>query len=85
MLRLEWLFLMQIVLGIFMILILQKLIQMKKQMDAIKKEVSDYIIYVTEEESKTAKEEPVFAKNRDFMGENAQNQLIQTVLSEYFP
>ena len=85
MLHLEWLFLMQIVLGIGMIFILQKLIQMKKQMDAIKKEVSDYIFYVTEEESENAKVETVFAKNTNFMGENAQNQLIQDVLSEYFP
>lgn len=82
--RLEWLFLMQIVMGILMIVFLQKLIQIKKQMDKIVKEVSDYITYITDEmevsdgfmeEKSTEKKEEDEAKNR----------LIQAVLKEYFP
>lgn len=85
MVRLEWIFLMQCALGILMMVIILKITQMKKQMDTIKKEVSDYIFYVTQEELAVEQEEQDFAKKDEFMGENAQNQLIHAVLSEYFP
>ena len=97
MVRLEWVFLMQIVMGIVMIIFLQKLTQMKKQVDEIIGEVSSYISYVTEdmdaeilEETKTAQKDIIQEKNKKFsMGkeekEEAQNRLIQAVLGEYFP
>lgn len=79
MIRLEWLFLMQCAVGVLMVIFLQKLIQMKKQVDKITKEVTDYISYVTSE----VEEEP---KTCEKQGESeAQNRLIQAVLSEYFP
>lgn len=97
MIRLEWLFLMQIGMGIFMIIFLQKLLQMKKQMDEIIKEVTNYITFITENEEKDVQEDVFFEKQKlktDPKGakigskkelETAQNQLIQAVLGEFFP
>lgn len=87
MVRFEWLFLMQIVMGILMIVFLQKLTQMKKQMDKITQEVSNYIAYVTEdieenEETVTEEKHMEISKNDT---EEAKNRLIQAVLKEYFP
>ena len=84
--RLEWIFLMQVVLGILMLFFLQKLMEIKKQIDKITKEVTNYISYITQEEEETLEEEnPVgkvpLAKEK----EEAQNRLIQAVLGEYFP
>lgn len=82
--RLEWLFLMQIVMGILMIVFLQKLIQIKKQMDKIVKEVSNYITYITDEMEVSddfIEEKPTEKKGED----EAKNRLIQAVLKEYFP
>ena len=78
MIRLEWVFLMQYVMGIFMVLILQKLIQMKGQIDKITKEVNAYISFVTED----VEEEKHSEKTGQ---EEAQTRLIQEVLGEYFP
>lgn len=94
MVRFEWLFLMQIVMGILMIVFLQKLIQIKKQIDKIVKEVSNYITYITDdmEDSENVIEENLIKMRKT--GENstnkkeeeeAQNRLIQAVLREYFP
>lgn len=94
MVRFEWLFLMQIVMGILMIVFLQKLIQIKKQIDKIIKEVSNYITYITDdmEDSEDVIEENLIKMRKT--GENstnkkeeeeAQNRLIQAVLREYFP
>lgn len=94
MVRFEWLFLMQIVMGILMIVFLQKLIQIKKQIDKIIKEVSNYITYITDdmEDSENVIEENLIKMRKT--GENstnkkeeeeAQNRLIQAVLREYFP
>lgn len=83
----EWLFLMQIVMGILMMVFLQKLTQMKKQVDKITQEVSNYIAYVTEdieenEETVTEEKHMEISKNDT---EEAKNRLIQAVLKEYFP
>ncbi len=78
MLRLEWLFLMQAIMGIIMIVLLQKLMQMKKQIDEIIQEVTSYITYITE----ANREEVRMEKKRK---EEDQNQLIQAVLGEFFP
>jgi len=93
MFRLEWLFFMQILMGIFMIILLQKLTQMKKQVDEIVREVKNYITYVTEEIDEeinlTPKEHHLekTVKNKIEQKEQdeAQNRLIQAVLGEYFP
>ena len=87
MVRFEWLFLMKIVMGILMIVFLQKLTKMKKQVDKITQEVSNYIAYVTEdieenEETVTEEKHMEISKNDT---EEAKNRLIQAVLKEYFP
>lgn len=87
MVRFEWLFLMQIVMGILMIVFLQKLTQMKKQMDKIVQEVSNYITYITEdidESKEVVTEESRIEMNKNDT-EEAKNRLIQAVLKEYFP
>ena len=87
MVHFEWLFLMQIVMGILMMVFLQKLTQIKKQVDKITQEVSNYIAYVTEdieenEETVTEEKHMEISKNDT---EEAKNRLIQAVLKEYFP
>ncbi|MBP3451448.1 MAG: hypothetical protein J6J73_01500 [Agathobacter sp.] len=73
--------------GILMMVFLQKLIQMKKQVDKITQEVSNYIAYVTEdieenEETVTDEKHMEISKNDT---EEAKNRIIQAVLKEYFP
>ncbi len=86
MVRLEWLFLMQIAMGILMIVFLQKQMQMKKQVDEITKEVMNYISYITEDmEEEVLQESTKEEKIRRKEKEEAQNRLIQAVLREYFP
>jgi len=91
MIRLEWLFLMQIFMGILMIVFLQKLAQMKKQVDEITQEVTKYISYITEEMQEELEEtqkkkniisKPTGAEKKE--QDEAQNRLIQAVLGEYF-
>lgn len=97
MFRLEWLFLMQIGMGILMFIFLQKLLQMKKQVDEIIKEITNYIAFLMENEEKDPKEDVFFEEQNVKTGlkkskiesakelETAQNQLIQAVLGEFFP
>ena len=96
MIRLEWLFFMQLAMGVLMIVFLQKLMQMKKQVEKITQEVMNYISYVTEEvteepltETKVGEglsREKLRDKNPSQKEkEEAQNRLIQAVLGEYFP
>lgn len=82
MFRLEWLFFMQLLLGIFMVILLQKLTQMKKQVDEIVREVNAYITYITEDVDEGARSEK---RKENKQQEEHQNQLIQAVLGEYFP
>ena len=93
MFRLEWFFLMQLVMGILMIIFLQKLTQMKKQVDKITKEVMNYISYITEDMEEEILQDTSLARKEKSLGkelgkkeqEEAQNRLIQAVLGEYFP
>lgn len=100
MFRLEILFLMQAAMGILMIVFLQKMIQIKKQIEDIVKEVKEYITFITEETeeqsqseisnlSSCAFESTQTSKNRVTIKkedkEEAQTRLIQAVLGEYFP
>lgn len=82
--RLEWLFFIQLVMGILMLLFLRKLNQMKKQVDMVTKEVMNYISYVTEDIEKEQNEEKLPQKLTKKEDEEAQNRLIQAVLGEYF-
>jgi hypothetical protein len=90
MIRLEWLLLMEVPMGVLMFIFLRKQIQMKKQLDHIVEEVLNYITYVTEQsdeiEEKKEKnffeEEKRVEKKKD---DDAQNRLIQAILKEYFP
>ena len=84
--QLEWVFFMQLIMGVLMLFFLRKLMQMKKQMDCITKEVTNYISYITEEmESLPEKENTIEKTKRIKEKEEAQTRLIQAVLSEYFP
>lgn len=89
MLRLELLFLMQIVMGGILIILLIKMMQMKKQVDDVIKEIHGYITFVTEEveeEIPVRKETPSkssLGKSKESQDE-LQNKLIQSVLGEYF-
>ena len=87
MIRLEWVFLMQVFMGIVMLIFLQKLVQMKRQIDEVSKEILQYISYVTEdveqefqEEERTQESKKVSKKDKEY----EQNSLIQAVLGEYF-
>ena len=96
MFRLEWLFLMQIAMGVLMIIFLRKLTQMKKQVDEITKEVMNYISYITEDMEEENIQEPISVNKENKKEEKyvrslskkekdeAQNRLIQAVLGEYF-
>lgn len=95
MIRLEWLFLMQLIMGGLMIVFLRKQMQMKRQLDEMTREVTNYISYITEdvvEESHEGEREDMqiierrskeHKKEKDI--DDAQNRLIQAVLGEYFP
>ena len=81
----DWLFFMQLLMGILMLAALQKLIELQKKIDEITKEVMGYISYVTndmEEEQEKAKG-MVAVENRSDK-EEAQSRLIQAVLGDYF-
>ena len=84
----EWLFLMQMVMAILMIIFLRKLNQIKKQVDSITDEVMSYISYIVEEEEVEKNSEFVSnspQKEPEKKLEEAQNRLIQAVLGEFFP
>lgn len=101
MISLEWIFFMQIAIGVLVITLLRKMIQMKKQVDEIIKEVKAYVAFITEEEEDEVKQnikEPVTYKQNTGVKNLKQNQtykrngkdeaqtrLIQAVLGEYFP
>ncbi len=80
MIRLELLFAVQIGTAILMFLVLQKITQMKKQIDDILREVENYLQFISEQEEEVAR--PVMKKRK---GEEEQNRIIQAVLGEYFP
>ena len=77
--RLEWIFLAQLLTGLLMLCFLRKLMEIKREMDRITKEVTNYVSYITEDTNEIMKIEEKKEK------EEAQNRLIQAVLGEYFP
>lgn len=86
MIHLEWLFLMQLGMGILMFFFLLKLTQMKKQIDEITREVMNYISFVTkEEEEETVESSEIRKATYKKEVEEAKNRLIEAVLGEYFP
>lgn len=87
MFRLEWLFLLQIVMGILMMIILHKTNKTEKQIDEITKEVKCYISFVTEDIADVTKENNNIEEKKLFFEEkeDIESSLIQAVLGEYFP
>ena len=85
----EWLLLMQLIMGSIMIILLHNQIKMKKQLDEMTREVTNYISYITEDMTEDSLEEKMYSaseRNNKFKGkEEDQNRLIQTVLGEFFP
>ena len=84
--RIEFIFFMQLMIGALMLIFLRKQMEMKKQMDEIIKEVTNYISYITEEtEAEQEIENSVIKTSQMKEKEEAQSRLIQAVLGEYFP
>ena len=84
--RIELIFFMQLLLGALMLFFLRKQTEMKKQIDEIVKEVTNYLSYVTEEtEEELEKEKQMMNTSQIKEKEEAQSRLIQAVLGEYFP
>lgn len=83
---LEIIFFTQIGVGILMFIFLQKITQIKNQLDGITKEVEDYIAFLAED---VAKEEmPETKKDKRMESRRtyeSQNGLIQAVLQDFFP
>lgn len=77
MLRLEFLFLMQIAVGILLLILLHKMSRVKKQLDEITREVENYVAFVTEDSEEEKQGQAISMED--------QNSLIQAVLGEYFP
>ena len=78
----ECLFFMQVAILVLMILFLQKLTQVKRQVDDITREVTNYISYITNDISEEISQANAPIKKK---AEEEQNRLIQAVLEEYFP
>ena len=80
----ELLLLMQCVMGILMLILIQKISKVKKQIDLITKEVTQYLTFIEDD-----MEETVFSKKKEetekISKDEAENRLIQAVLKEYFP
>ena len=84
--RIEFIFFMQLMIGALMLIFLRKQMEMKKQMDEIIKEVTNYISYITEEtEEELEIENQIIKRSHEKEKEEAQSRLIQAVLGEYFP
>lgn len=80
----ELIVLMQCLLGIFMLIFLRKMNQMKKQIDTITKEVRQYLDFLEDD----MMEDPCPEKDENrarISKDEAENRLIQAVLKEYFP
>ena len=89
MFRFEWLFLIQMIMGGLLILLLIKVMQMKKQVDDVVKEILSYISFVTEEpqeemQEKLESEPSMISRKKKENQDELQNKLIQSVLGEYF-
>ena len=80
----ELIVLMQCLLVVFMMIFLHKINRLKKQMDTIVKEVTQYLSFLENEEEKGSVEEKRENKVK-ISKEEVENHLIQAVLKEYFP
>ncbi len=80
----ELLFFMQCLLGMVMLIMLQKMNQLKKQIDSITKEVMQYLAFL-EEDTETNDFFAKGPKEVKISKEAVENHLIQAVLKEYFP
>jgi len=99
MVQLEWIFLLQLAIGVWVLILLQRTNKIQKQLDGIINEVRKYVDFVTEEDSvngtfynnieETDEREEYTGKKlidkHKKTREEAQNHLIQAVLQEYFP
>ena len=101
MMKFEILFITQMILGIIMFVLWIQFMQMKRMVEKIIKEIEAYISFVTEEAEvedvsieknikKSLTDEKVLAPenkriNKRQSKDDAQTQLIQAVLGEYFP
>jgi len=95
------LFAMQVLIGLFVVILLRKTMQIRKQVTHVVKEVEGYIAFITEETEEDEqvrdvvglqykREEGVYQneqrkKKSELSKDDAQTQLIQAVLGEYFP
>ena len=94
----EILFVMQLVVCLLVLFLCRRIMQMRQQFDHVVKEVEGYIAFITEEEAGVSTTHAVQQKEesenyqshhekketRSFK-DDAQTQLIQAVLGEYFP
>lgn len=98
MIQLEMVFVLQLAMVVLMIIFLQRINRIKKQMDGVIKEVETYISFITEEEEKQQLTTESATRAENNIGniisgkingknkkEEEQNRLIQSVLGEYFP
>ena len=97
----EILLVVQLISSVLILILLRKIIQMKQQISSVVKEVEKYIAFITEEaEAETdvkaendmsnCKEERIYQRKKGnnitrVSKDDAQTQLIQAVLGEYFP
>lgn len=101
MITIEWIFFVQLLISVLVIILLRKMTQMKKQVDEIIKEVKEYVTFITEmpeeEIDEKVNEQITYRQNSDVKNlkqnqtgkkmdkDEAQTRLIQAVLGEYFP
>ena len=90
MISLETVILIQLLVGILLLILLRKTITLKKQIVQVIREVTEYLNYISEEESRGIEEiERPIAGSKTTpskrVKDEAQNRLIQSVLQEYFP
>ena len=98
MIQLEMVFALQLAMGILMIIFLQRINRIKKQMNSVIKEVENYISFIMDDDEKQQITKERMTKIENSTGgvisgkrsgknkkEEEQNRLIQSVLGEYFP
>lgn len=101
MMKFEILFITQMILGIIMFVLWIQFMQMKRKVEKIIKEIEGYISFITDEAEgqedkidtnikKSLTEEKNLSQenkrnNKQQLKDDAQTQLIQAVLREYFP
>ena len=82
--QIEWMVISQVALAVLILMTMYLLVQLKTQVDAITKEVTNYISFITEDEKELNHQESTIEKIRKTEREKAQDELIQAVLGEYF-